>query len=173
MRQRFDLAKTSVVHTLSGSKKLQAANSQRARFYPPNRKGGGFTVDTTREGFTLIEVVLVIAAILLLSTAFVAFNAQAWGNYVKGRQAGDTLRLVEHAQRMYAADNPGMTLAALTWTNLQPYLPGGVTPTLPQPFQSQGYTINIQVQPPRVRTGAGVNYDPSGSTSDGIWDAGQ
>ena len=143
---------------------LKAAAYQHARFYPPSKKGGGFT---------LIEIILVIAAVLVLSTAFVAISAKSWTDYVKGRQAGDTLRLVENAQRQYAADSMNVTLSTYTWTNLQPYLPGGVTPSLPQPYQSQGYNINIQVQPPRVRTVGGVNYDPSGSTSDGLWDAGQ
>ena|SRR5215510_10926182 len=121
------------------------------------------------RGTTLVELSIVIAVIILL-TAIGSISAGAYVAYRDGRQAGEALRAVKAAQLMYLADNPTVAVNTLTQAVLQPYLPNGAWPTLPK-VGTQTPTINCAVFPPVAVLG-GTNYDPSGSTSDGLWDVG-
>jgi hypothetical protein len=80
------------------------------------------------------------------------------------------LRSVKAAQLMYLADNPATPVTNLTQALLLPYMPNGYWPTLPS-VNGVVPTINCTVFPPVAVLG-GVTYDPSGSTTDGLWDVG-
>jgi prepilin-type N-terminal cleavage/methylation domain-containing protein len=121
-------------------------------------------------GLTLIELSVTIAVILILA-GIVTISVKPFVAYRDGTAAGEMLRSVKAAQLMYLADNPATLITALTEANLLPYVPQGKWPTLPS-VNGQTPTINFNVFPP-VAVLNGSNYDPSGSTSDGLWDVGK
>jgi hypothetical protein len=90
--------------------------------------------------------------------------------YNNGRKAGEALRAVKAAQLMYLADNPATLVSSLTQAQLTPYMPNGAWPTLPS-VGTQTPTIDCAVFPPEAVLN-GTPYDPSGSTTDGLWDVG-
>jgi type II secretory pathway pseudopilin PulG len=121
------------------------------------------------RGTTLVELSVTIAVILLLSS-IVALSIKPYIAYRDGRKAGEALRAVKAAQQMYLADNPATPVNTLTQNMLQPYMPNGAWPTLPN-VGTQTPTINCAVFPP-VAVLNGTPYDPSGSPTDGLWDVG-
>jgi prepilin-type N-terminal cleavage/methylation domain-containing protein len=128
------------------------------------------TRDLRASGFTLVELSVSIAVILILAGA-ASLGVKPYFAYRDGRTAGEMLRSVKAAQLMYLSDNPSTAVANLTQGLLLQYMPNGTWPTLP----SVGVvvpTINCTVFPP-VALLSGVTYDPSGSTTDGLWDVGQ
>ena len=121
------------------------------------------------RGLTLIELSVTIAVILILA-GIVTISVKPFVAYRDGTAAGEMLRSVKAAQLMYLADNPATPINALTQANLLPYMPQGNWPTLPS-VNGQTPTINFNVFPPvAVLNGT---YDPSGSTTDGLWDVGK
>ena len=122
------------------------------------------------SGFTLVELSVTIALIILLAGA-ASLGIKPYYAYRDGRAAGEALRSVKAAQLMYLADNPSTPVANLTQALLLPYMPNGAWPTLPT-VGSVIPTINCAVFPP-VALLSGATYDPSESTTDGLWDVGQ
>ena len=131
------------------------------------------------RGTTLIELSVAIAVILLLAGA-ASLAIKPYLAYRDGRAAGEMLRAVKAAQLMYLSDNPSTPIANLTQAELLPYMPNGLVngqvnllawPTLPS-VNGQVPTINCTQFPP-VAVLNGAPYDPSGSTTDGLWDVGQ
>ena len=124
---------------------------------------------------TLVELAIVITVLLLLAS-MVVIGVTPYVAYRDGRQAGEALRSVYAAQMNYLADNPGVDLTSLTpadaATRIVPYLPNGASlPLLPS---VNGETPQILVNRiPPVASLDGIDpYDPSGSTTDGLWDIG-
>lgn len=109
---------------------------------------------------------------MLTLAGIVTYSVSSMTNWKTGREASEKLRSVLLAQKSYLADNPSKSFATFTSAELIPYLPGrpGVMPTA-QTTENQALTLNFQVMPP-VFTLGGTRYDPSGSTTDGIWDVG-
>jgi prepilin-type N-terminal cleavage/methylation domain-containing protein len=122
------------------------------------------------SGLTLIELSVTIAVILILA-GIVTIGVKPFVAYRDGSTAGEMLRSVKAAQLMYLADNPATPINTLTQANLLPYMPQGNWPTLPS-VNGQTPTINFNVFPP-VAVLNGATYDPSGSTTDGLWDVGK
>jgi prepilin-type N-terminal cleavage/methylation domain-containing protein len=127
-----------------------------------------------KNGFTLVELSAVITMILILIGA-ASLGIKPYYAYRDGRAAGEMLRAVKAAQLMYLSDNPSAALTSLTGGvsgNLTPYMPNGSWPTLPL-VSGTAALINCTVFPPvAVLTVGGASYDPSGSTTDGLWDVG-
>jgi hypothetical protein len=75
---------------------------------------------------------------------------------------------------MYLADNPTASVASLTTALIIPYLPNNVTvmPTVTS-LGGTSLSIIVTVSPPIINSGNGVAYDPSGSTTDSLWDLGR
>lgn len=123
-------------------------------------------------GFTLMEVSLVIALILGLTT-FIGFSVSAISDWQRGKNAGLGLQAVYATQRAYMADHPTADIATVTTAQLQVYLPSGwsAMPTF-KGLNDESLTLDHAVMPPRLELGNAV-YDPSGKSSDGLWDAGQ
>jgi type II secretory pathway pseudopilin PulG len=120
-------------------------------------------------GVTLVELAIVLSVLILLAS-IVTIGIKPFYTYRDGRAAGDALRAVKGAMQLYLADNPSTQVSTLTPALLAPYLPGGAMPTLPS---VNGVTPTIQVTSfPPVAILNAVQYDPSGSTADGLWDAG-
>ena len=127
-----------------------------------------------KSGFTLIELSITIAVILILAGA-ASLGIKPYYAFRDGRAAGEMLRSVKAAQLMYLSDNPSAALTTLTGGtsgNLTPYMPNGTWPTLPMVNGVQP-TISCTVFPPVAVLGSTNPYDPSGSPTDGLWDVGQ
>ena len=141
---------------LSGSRARKSRERSRSRDFRAN-------------GFTLVEMTVTIAVILVLAGA-ASLGVKPYYAFRDGRAAGEMLRAVKAAQLMYLSDNPATAVTALTQAELLPYMPNGTWPTLPT-VGTVVPTINCTVFPP-VALLSGVTYDPSGSTTDGLWDVG-
>jgi prepilin-type N-terminal cleavage/methylation domain-containing protein len=143
----------------------------------PRKSRGGFGLryfrgGHSKRGFTLVEMTVVIAVILVLVGA-ASLGVKPYYAYRDGRTAGEMLRAVKAAQLMYLSDNPSALVTSLTpgpTGNLVQYMPQGNWPTLPS-VNGVVPTINCAVFPP-VAVLSGTTYDPSGSTTDGLWDVG-
>jgi type II secretory pathway pseudopilin PulG len=122
------------------------------------------------SGTTLVELSVTIGVILLLAS-IVSIGIGPYKAYQDGRAAGEMLSSVKAAQLMFLADNPSTPVTSLTPALLTPYMPNGTWPTLPS-VNGQTPTINCAVFPPAAALG-GATYDPSGSTTDGLWDVGK
>ncbi|WP_018970716.1 type II secretion system protein [Rubritalea marina] len=123
-----------------------------------------------KNGLTLIELTVVISIILvMLSTVLISVTA--YRDWQEGIEAGETLKGVYQAQRLFLADNPTTNVGTITNADIIPYLPdsfGGVMPTVTG-LDGVVYAITVNVSPPII-----TGYtDPSGSTDDGQWDAGK
>jgi len=127
---------------------------------------------STRRGATLIEMSVVICVLLALMSTGLYFSNQI-GHWKAGKEAAETLRAVYAAQRMYLADHPTAAVGTLTQEKLLPYMPNhpSVMPTITS-LDDQELDINVAVSPPVVSDGNGT-YDPSGSSSDSLWDVGE
>jgi type II secretory pathway pseudopilin PulG len=124
----------------------------------------------SNRGTTLVELSVTIGVIVLLA-GIVSISVQPFMAYRDGRAAGEALRSVKAAQLLYLADHPATPVNSLTQALLLPYMPNGAWPTLPK-VGTQTPTINCTVFPPVVGLGGGT-YDPSGSSTDGLWDVGK
>jgi prepilin-type N-terminal cleavage/methylation domain-containing protein len=127
------------------------------------------SISRPRGGFTIVELSIVIGVLLLLA-GLASLAAPPFISYIQGRQAGEALRAVKAAQLMYLADNPATAVSSLNLALLSPYLPNGAWPTLPT-VNGQTPTINWTVFPP-VAVVNGSTYNPTGSTTNGLWNVG-
>jgi len=125
----------------------------------------------SKRGMTLIEVVTVIGLLTLMS--YVGFTSANRINYYKvSMQASAALKTVRQAQTAYLAYHPNLTYYDIPSNNTEflTYFQGGVMPVLPV-YDGAALTIDASVFPPVILKG-GVAYDPSTSTTDGVWDSG-
>jgi prepilin-type N-terminal cleavage/methylation domain-containing protein len=125
------------------------------------------------NGFTLIEMSLVIFLIVFLATSGLFFSSKI-GEWRRARLASETLRSVYVAQRMFLADHPVTAISALKPKNLLPYIPNhpATFPTI-KALDGSTLQINVAVSPPIVDAGDGTAYDPSGNPTDSLWDVGE
>ena len=125
------------------------------------------------RAFTLIEMTIVLM-ILLALIGIGMYSTNAIKVWRLGRLASESLRSVYTAQKIYLSDNPTVAVTALTGALLIPYLPNQAA-TMPTVTSLTGATLSIKVTvfPPVVNNGSGVAYDPSGSTTDSLWDVGE
>lgn len=123
-------------------------------------------------GFTIIEMTVVIV-ILLILIGISVFTYGNWTEWQLGAKAGTELRLVHSAQKTYLSEHPTEAVSTLTADKIIPYLSTGAT-ALPTVEDLNGNTLSIKVDvmPPVVDDGSAAGYDPSGSSSDGLWDVG-
>lgn len=126
-----------------------------------------------RNGFTLLEMTVVIMVLMSLIGGGL-FVSKQYGDWQLGRAASEDLRAVYAAQRIYLADNPTATVSSITNAQIIPYLANRAT-AIPTVESLTGATLNIRVNvtPPNINDGSGGVYDPSGSTTDSLWDVGQ
>ena len=131
-----------------------------------------------RKGFTLIELsVVIFILIALLSMGF--GMSKSIDKWKKGKEASETLRSVYTAQRLYLADHPTVAVNTLNPTMVAPYIPNGTGNTVPTAVSLTNATLyaRVNVSPPIWTTSSGgtsgTAYDPSGSSTDSLWDVGQ
>jgi prepilin-type N-terminal cleavage/methylation domain-containing protein len=123
------------------------------------------------RGFTLVEMTVVIAVILVLVGA-ASLGVKPYYAYRDGRSAGEYLRAVKAAQLMYLSDNPSAAVTSLTQALLLPYMPNGTWPTLPMVGTVQP-TINCTVFPPVALLSGATYPSASPAATDGLWNVGQ
>jgi prepilin-type N-terminal cleavage/methylation domain-containing protein len=128
-----------------------------------------FRASRLKSGFSLVEMSVTIAVILILAGA-ASLSIKPYLAYRDGRTAGEMLRAVKAAQLMYLSDNPSTPVANLTQGLLSQYMPNGAWPTLPS-VNGQQPTIDCTKFPPVAVLG-GATYPPSLKT-DGLWNVGQ
>jgi prepilin-type N-terminal cleavage/methylation domain-containing protein len=81
--------------------------------------------DSARRGFTLVEVMIVVATIALLAVIAIP-------NYVRARSQSQSsacinnLRKIDDASQEWAMENRQSATAAVTFGDIQPYLKGAV-----------------------------------------------
>ena len=126
-----------------------------------------------QDAFTLLEMSMVILVMLTLVSSGLVVNRQMT-SWRLGREAGETVRTVYSAQRMFLSDNPTRTVASIVAADIIPYLPSGATalPTV-KSLTNTNLSIIVNVTPPVVNSGSGTAYDPSGKSNDSLWDAGE
>jgi len=125
------------------------------------------------SAFTLLEMTIVLMIILGL-LGIGTYSAGKVSEWRKGREAGEVLRSVYTAQRLYLADHPTTPVANITAADLVPYMRSSATslPTV-ESLEGTQLTIKVNVSPPVVDGGGGTTYDPSGKPTDSLWDVGQ
>jgi type II secretory pathway pseudopilin PulG len=125
------------------------------------------------RGVTLVELTVVIFVILSImgATMYFAGNIGEWN---KGKKASAALREVFEAQRSYLADNPRQEVASISRRDLIQYLPSGGS-VLPGVEDLNGNSLSFDVtkSPPVLTGSSGLVYDPSGSSTDSLWDVGE
>jgi prepilin-type N-terminal cleavage/methylation domain-containing protein len=124
------------------------------------------------RGFTLVEMSVVICVLIALMSTGLYFGSKI-SEWQAGKEAAEQLRGVYAAQRMYLADHPTTAVADLTPDILVPYLPNnpGAMPTVLS-LDDAALGIDVTVSPPVLTLGDAV-YDPSGGSSDSLWDVGE
>src|SRR5580700_2878247 len=81
-------------------------------------------IQTRRGGFTLVEIMIVVAIIALLA-------AIAVPNFLRARKRSqatrclEDLRIIDSAQDQYAIENNKTTGNSIVWTDIQSYLKNG------------------------------------------------
>ena len=132
-------------------------------------------------GVTLIEMTIVILVLLLLISVSIT-SISSYREFKDGTAAAQALRNVYNAQRTFLSENPTVPVSLLTPAAITPYLSETANDgsgNLVMPTIVQGgvtYGVDVSVVPPVFTVGgvAGATpFDPSGSTSDGLWDLGQ
>jgi type II secretory pathway pseudopilin PulG len=126
-------------------------------------------ISRAQAGLTIVELSIVMGVLVLLA-GLASLAAPPFIAYSQGRQAGEALRAVKAAQLMYLADNPATPITSLTQAMLLPYMPNGAWPTLPT-VAGGTPTINCAQFPPVAVLG-GSTYNPTGSTTNGLWNVG-
>lgn len=124
----------------------------------------------SRKGVTLIEMTVVIVVLLIIISISVV-STSFYRDWSLGSRAAHSLRVVYNAQRSFLAENPRMQPSQLTVAAILPYAsPGTTTADLLTVEGPDGgdLTIDVTIVPPVI---AGFT-DPSGSTTDGLWDVG-
>ena len=124
-------------------------------------------------GVTLIELTVVIFVVLSLMGATMYFAGNI-GDWNAGKKAATALREVYTAQRSYLADHPRTAVSSLEASYLIDYLPsGGATLPVVEDLDGNVLAFNVGVTPPVLTDAGGSVYDPSGSTTDSLWDVGE
>ncbi len=77
-----------------------------------------------RGGFTLVEIMIVVAIIALLAAIAVP-NFMRSRKRAQGTRMKEDLRIIDHAVEQYAIDHSTPSGTHLVWTDVQPYLKPG------------------------------------------------
>ena len=117
-----------------------------------------------RKGFTLVEIMIVVAIIALLAAIAVPNFVQA-RNAARSGNCINNLRVIDSAKEQYAIENNIASGAACTSAEISPYLKNNAMPVCPG--TSTAYTIgNISVLPTCALSGASSGATPKSHRMD-------
>ena len=104
----------------------------------------------------------IVILVILTLIGVGSFSSKKIAEWKLGREAGEVLRSVHAAQRMFLADRPTTLVSEITANDLLPYMPNGTT-SIPTVESLEGTQLGIIVNrnPPVVDQGGGTVYDPS------------
>ena len=108
---------------------------------------------TTRKGFTLVEIMIVVAIIALLAAIAIPSFMKSRAD---SRQSAcvNNLRLIDHAKQQLATASQTMLDSTVpVWTDISPYFKGGVG--IPICRQGGTYAINAITSNPTCNYGGG------------------
>ena len=109
------------------------------------------SIKKNTAGFTLVEIMIVVAIIGLLAAIAVPNFAQARTNARRGTCINN-LRLIDAAKEQYALENNKDSTVTPATADVVPYLKGGALPTCPA---SGAYTISpIGTKPTCSKSGS-------------------
>lgn len=122
-----------------------------------------------------MELTIVISVMLLLASVM-TIGTGPYIAYRDGRQAGEALRSVYAAQMTYLSDNPAVDLTSLgaadAAARITPYMPTGTWPPVLPKVNGATPQVLANRMPPVASLDGTTPYDPSGSTTDNLWDVG-
>lgn len=109
---------------------------------------------------------------MMTLSSVVIYSISALNEWKLGRSSAESLKAVYLAQKSYLADHPSDDFADFESTDLIPYLPNrpGAMPTAVG-LEEETLTLNFNVMPPQFQLSSSA-YDPSNSSTDGLWDVG-
>lgn len=121
-------------------------------------------INRRQRGFTLVEIMIVVAIIALLAAIAVPNFVQA-RNAARSGNCINNLRVIDSGKEQYAIENNIASGAAATSTNISPYLKNNVMPVCPG--TSTAYTINnIGTLPTCALSGAASGATPKSHRMD-------
>ena len=94
----------------------------------------------SKKGFTLVEIMIVVAIIALLAAIAVPNFVQA-RNAARSGNCINNLRVVDSGKEQYAIENNVASGGACTSANITAYLKNNVMPSCPG--TSTAYTVNV------------------------------
>ena len=116
------------------------------------------------KGFTLVEIMIVVAIIALLAAIAVPNFVQA-RNAARSGNCINNLRVIDSGKEQYAIENNIASGAACTSTEISPYLKNNVMPVCPG--TATAYTVgNISVLPTCALSGAASGATPKSHRMD-------
>lgn len=123
------------------------------------------------KGVTLVELSVVIAVLIAL-VSVTTLSGTAFLDWKKGLEAGETLKGVYQAQKLFLADNPTTDPTSITEANIIPYLPNspGVMPTITG-LDGGSYTIKVNNADGKPTINGYADQSPPSDNS--VWDAGK
>ena len=104
-----------------------------------NERSNGMIIRKNSKGFTLVEIMIVMAIIGLLAAIAVPNFIQA-RNSARSATCINNLRLIDSAKEQYAIENNIANGSGTTSTDCTPYLKNNAFPTCPG--TSTAYTTN-------------------------------
>ena len=114
-----------------------------------------------KKGFTLVEIMIVVAIIGLLAAIAIPSFLKARENSRKN-SCINNLRQIDGSKEQWALEEGGTNGSTVTWADIAPYLKSGtnrtICPSMPTPRTADGsYDIDVVGSDPTCKIQAGTH----------------